>query len=65
MRTRSISARVFAPVAAATLLLAGAAYGAEAGAKQPEAVRALLRFLSSPSAAPAIAKSGLEPLTSR
>jgi len=33
-----------------------------AGAKEPEAARALLQFLASPAAAPAIAKSALEPL---
>lgn len=39
--------------------------GVAAGAKEPEAGRALLQFLSSPAAAQAIAKSGLEPVTSR
>jgi molybdate transport system substrate-binding protein len=35
--------------------------GIVAGPKQPEAARALLRFLSSPAAAPVIRKTGLEP----
>jgi molybdate transport system substrate-binding protein len=39
--------------------------GVAAGAREPAAARALLQFLSSPAAAPAIAKSGLEPVTSR
>jgi len=39
--------------------------GVAAGAKEPEAGRALLQFLSSPAAAEAISKSGLEPVTSR
>jgi molybdate transport system substrate-binding protein len=39
--------------------------GVAAGAKEPEAGRALLQFLSSPAAAQAISKSGLEPVTSR
>jgi molybdate transport system substrate-binding protein len=39
--------------------------GVAAGAKEPEAARALLQFLSSPGAAQAIAKSGLEPVTLR
>jgi molybdate transport system substrate-binding protein len=34
-----------------------------AGAKQPDAARALLRFLSSPEALPAIEKSGLDPIS--
>jgi len=37
--------------------------GIAAGAKQPEAARALLRFLSSPEALPAIEKSGLDPIS--
>jgi ABC-type molybdate transport system substrate-binding protein len=36
-----------------------------ARAKETEAARALLQFLSSPVAAQAIAKSGLEPVTLR
>lgn len=36
-----------------------------AGAKESEAARALIQFLSSPAAAPAIAKSALEAMTSR
>ena len=39
--------------------------GVAAGAKEPEAARALLQFLSSPGAAQAIAKSGLEPVILR
>jgi molybdate transport system substrate-binding protein len=39
--------------------------GVAAGAKEPEPARALLQFLSSPGAAGAIAKSGLEPVTLR
>jgi molybdate transport system substrate-binding protein len=39
--------------------------GVVTSAKEPDAARTLLRFLSSPSAAPAIAKSGLVPVTSR
>jgi molybdate transport system substrate-binding protein len=39
--------------------------GIAAGAREPDAARALLRFLSSPAAAPAITKSGLEPVTAR
>jgi len=35
--------------------------GVAAGAKEPEAARALIRFLTSPGAAAAIEKSGLEP----
>jgi molybdate transport system substrate-binding protein len=34
-------------------------------ARQPEAARALLRFLASPEAEPAISKAGLTPLSSR
>jgi molybdate transport system substrate-binding protein len=37
--------------------------GIAAGAKQPEAAAALIRFLSSPAALPAIQKSGLDPAT--
>jgi molybdate transport system substrate-binding protein len=37
--------------------------GIAAGAKQPDAARALLRFLSSPEALPAIEKSGLDPIS--
>jgi len=39
--------------------------GIAAGAREPDAARALLQFLSSPAAAPPIAKSGLEPVTSK
>ena len=39
--------------------------GITAGAREPDAARALLRFLSSPAAAPAITQSGLEPVTAR
>ena len=39
--------------------------GIATGAKQPEAARALVRYLSSAAAAPAIAKTGLEPITAR
>lgn len=39
--------------------------GIATGAREPDAARALLQFLSSPAAAPAIAKSGLEPVTLR
>jgi molybdate transport system substrate-binding protein len=39
------------------------AAGIAAGAKQPEAARALVRFLSSPEALPAIEKSGLDPIS--
>ncbi len=45
-----------------TTIFAG---GVATGARQPEAARALLQFLSSSAAAQAIAKSGLEPVTSR
>ena len=37
--------------------------GIAAGAKEPDAARALIKFLASPAAAPAIAKSALEPMT--
>ena len=36
--------------------------GIVAGAKEPDAADALIKFLASPAAAPAITKSGLEPL---
>ena len=39
--------------------------GVAAGAKEPDAGRALIKFLASPVAAPAIRKSGLEPVTSQ
>jgi molybdate transport system substrate-binding protein len=39
--------------------------GVVTDAKEPDAARALLRFLASPAAAPVIAKSGLVPVTSR
>ena len=35
------------------------------GAKEPDAARALIRFLASPEAAPAILKAGLKPLAAR
>jgi molybdate transport system substrate-binding protein len=38
--------------------------GIAVGAKEPEAARALIKFLTSPAAVPAITKSGLEPVTS-
>lgn len=38
--------------------------GVAVGAQDPEAARALIQFLSSPAVAPAITKSGLEPVTS-
>lgn len=38
--------------------------GIAANARAPDAARALLQFLSSPAAAPTIAKSGMEPVTS-
>ena len=37
--------------------------GVAVGAKNPDAARALIQFLSSPAAFPAITKSGLEPAT--
>jgi molybdate transport system substrate-binding protein len=37
--------------------------GVATGAKEPDAAKALIKFLASPAAAPAIAKSGLEPIT--
>jgi molybdate transport system substrate-binding protein len=37
------------------------AAGIAAGARAPDAARALVAFLASPAAGPAIAKSGLEP----
>lgn len=39
--------------------------GVVAGSAHPEAARALIAFLSAPAAAPAIRRSGLEPVTSR
>ncbi len=39
--------------------------GVVVGAKEPDAARALIKFLASPAAAPAIMKSGLEPVTYR
>jgi molybdate transport system substrate-binding protein len=39
--------------------------GVAVGARDPAAARVLIKFLSSPAAAPAIRKSGLEPLTGR
>jgi molybdate transport system substrate-binding protein len=36
--------------------------GVTAGAKEPEAARALIKFLASPAAIPAITKSGMEPV---
>ena len=39
--------------------------GVAVGAREPEAGRALIKFLASPAAAPAITKSGLEPVTSQ
>jgi molybdate transport system substrate-binding protein len=41
------------------------AAGIAAGAKEPEAGAQLIKFMASPAAAPAIAKSGLEPMNSR
>ena len=41
------------------------AAGIPTAAKEPDAARALIMFLASPQAAPAVAKSGLEPVTSR
>ena len=41
------------------------AAGIPAASKQPEAARALIRWLASPAAYPAIRKSGLEPVKSR
>jgi molybdate transport system substrate-binding protein len=38
--------------------------GIAVGAKEPEAARTLIKFLTSPAAAPAITKSGMEPVTS-
>ena len=38
--------------------------GVAVGSKDPDAARALIKFLSSPAVAPAITKSGLEPVTS-
>jgi len=39
--------------------------GVAAGARAPDAARALIRFLASPAVAPAIRKSGMEPVISR
>jgi molybdate transport system substrate-binding protein len=39
--------------------------GLAATAREPDAARALITFLASPAAAPAITKSGLEPVTSK
>ena len=39
--------------------------GIAAGARRPEAARALLEFLTAPAAAAAIAKTGLEPITAK
>ena len=39
--------------------------GVAVGAREPEAARALIKFLASPAAAPAITKSGMEPVTSQ
>jgi len=41
------------------------ATGLAVGAKEPDAARALIKFLASPAVAPAISKTGLEPITSR
>ena len=38
--------------------------GIAAGAKEPDAARALIKFLASPAAAPVIAKRGMEPVAS-
>jgi molybdate transport system substrate-binding protein len=39
--------------------------GVVAGSKQPEAAKALIAFLSSPAAAAAISKSGMDPVTAK
>jgi molybdate transport system substrate-binding protein len=39
--------------------------GVTASSKNPDAAKALIKFLASPSALPAIVKSGLEPAASR
>jgi len=39
--------------------------GVGVGAKQPDAARALIKYLASPAAVPAIKKSGLEPVASK
>jgi molybdate transport system substrate-binding protein len=39
--------------------------GLATGAREPEAARELIRFFTSPQAAPTISKTGLEPLTAR
>ena len=36
--------------------------GIAVGSKEPDAARALVKYLSSPAAAPVIAKTGLEPI---
>ena len=41
------------------------AAGIATGAKQPQAAAELIKFMSSPAAAPAIRKSGLDPMTAR
>ena len=39
--------------------------GVAVGAQDPEGAKALIKYLSSPAVAPAITKSGLEPITSQ
>jgi molybdate transport system substrate-binding protein len=39
--------------------------GLATGSTQPDAARALIRYFTSPEAAPTISKTGLEPLTAR
>ena len=39
--------------------------GIATASRQPDAARQLIRYLNSPEAAPAIAKTGLEPITAR
>jgi len=39
--------------------------GIATGTREPDAARALIKFFTSPAAAPAITKSGLEPMTSQ
>ena len=39
--------------------------GIATGTREPDAARALIKFVTSPAAAPAITKSGLEPMTSQ
>ena len=41
------------------------AAGIATGARQPDAGAELIRFLASPSAAPAITRSGLQPITAK